>query len=453
MPSSSRLAVGSIEVKGLFGLYNYDIPGSEPDKDTKTILILYGDNGSGKTTILRLLFHAVTTETGGGHKSFIARTKFEKVRFEFTDGHRISLVRSKGSLVGSFTMEVESPKESKPDRFGFEADQELRVQVDTAALAEYLNRISEWAPTLYLLSDDRQVHVSEPRREGPSLHRRRASVARPSFRMESELSHLARSSEQPDPEQIAIQLLENSLRYAHETIRIQVMSAASKGESDTQAIYKGIIEDLATADTSRGRPEKGLTKKELAVRLDAVQTQQVGLHALGFAPRFDAAPFLKVLSHPKPGKSKTVNRILKLYLSGLDAKQKSLSSIQGQVNTVLGRMNSFLVDKRVEFDIYHGFRVLSREEKPLQPSMLSSGERHLLLLFCNTLAALYDKSIFMIDEPEISLNIKWQRNLVESLVECARGSPVQYIFATHSVELIAKHLSHVVKLESREHSK
>jgi predicted ATP-dependent endonuclease of OLD family len=78
--------------------------------------------------------------------------------------------------------------------------------------------------------------------------------------------------------------------------------------------------------------------------------------------------------------------------------------------------------------------------------MLSSGERHLLLLFCNTLIALDRQSIFIIDEPEISLNIKWQRKLLDSLLECAGENPVQYIFATHSFELLAQHKDNTIKL-------
>ena len=53
----------------------------------------------------------------------------------------------------------------------------------------------------------------------------------------------------------------------------------------------------------------------------------------------------------------------------------------------------------------------------------------------------------MIDEPEISLNVKWQRELIQSLLEITEGANVQFIFASHSIELISQHLNRVVKLE------
>ena len=50
------------------------------------------------------------------------------------------------------------------------------------------------------------------------------------------------------------------------------------------------------------------------------------------------------------------------------------------------------------------------------------------------------------DEPEISLNVKWQRRLVRALLDCIRGSRVQLVFATHSIELLAQHKTNVIKL-------
>jgi predicted ATP-binding protein involved in virulence len=52
----------------------------------------------------------------------------------------------------------------------------------------------------------------------------------------------------------------------------------------------------------------------------------------------------------------------------------------------------------------------------------------------------------MIDEPEISLNVKWQRQLVQSLLSITDGASIQFIFASHSMELLAQHRNRVVKL-------
>ncbi len=50
---------------------------------------------------------------------------------------------------------------------------------------------------------------------------------------------------------------------------------------------------------------------------------------------------------------------------------------------------------------------------------------------------------------EISLNIKWQRKLVDSLLSLAEDSDVQFVMATHLVELLTRHKESVVRLEDR----
>ncbi len=69
-------------------------------------------------------------------------------------------------------------------------------------------------------------------------------------------------------------------------------------------------------------------------------------------------------------------------------------------------------------------------------SELSSGERHLLTLLTICLLQNYS-DVFLIDEPEISLSMKWQRKLLEILHEFAPNA--QIIVATHSPDIANGH--------------
>ncbi|MFA4920107.1 MAG: AAA family ATPase [Thermodesulfovibrionales bacterium] len=64
---------------------------------------------------------------------------------------------------------------------------------------------------------------------------------------------------------------------------------------------------------------------------------------------------------------------------------------------------------------------------------LSSGEKHLLLIFVQSL--LVGESSMMIDEPEISMHVDWQKDLIRSVR--ALNPEAQLIFATHSPEIMA----------------
>ncbi|QEH70196.1 AAA family ATPase [Cellulosilyticum sp. WCF-2] len=76
---------------------------------------------------------------------------------------------------------------------------------------------------------------------------------------------------------------------------------------------------------------------------------------------------------------------------------------------------------------------------------LSSGERHLLSLLTIFIIQGVYKDILMIDEPEISLNIKWQRKLLTTLSQLAPDS--QIIVASHSPSISKANNKFLVELK------
>ena len=64
---------------------------------------------------------------------------------------------------------------------------------------------------------------------------------------------------------------------------------------------------------------------------------------------------------------------------------------------------------------------------------LSSGEKHLLWILVQVI--LVEESSIMIDEPELSMHIDWQKDLIHSLR--ALNPDAQLILATHSPEIMA----------------
>jgi len=65
-------SISKIFVHKLFGTYDYVLSAPDNANEPNSLVILYGDNGTGKTTILKLLFHLLSPETGQGHKTALA---------------------------------------------------------------------------------------------------------------------------------------------------------------------------------------------------------------------------------------------------------------------------------------------------------------------------------------------------------------------------------------------
>lgn len=73
-------------------------------------------------------------------------------------------------------------------------------------------------------------------------------------------------------------------------------------------------------------------------------------------------------------------------------------------------------------------------EQEINVYQLSSGEKQLLIILLTALVQDNKPSILLMDEPEISLHIEWQRKLIKYIREL--NPNVQLIIATHSPDII-----------------
>jgi len=85
------LSIVRLEIERLFGRYSYVLPASE--FGIYSPFILYGDNGTGKTTLLKLLFHILSPKQKHGHRRFIAQTPFASFSVFLADGKRLLVKR------------------------------------------------------------------------------------------------------------------------------------------------------------------------------------------------------------------------------------------------------------------------------------------------------------------------------------------------------------------------
>ena len=151
------------------------------------------------------------------------------------------------------------------------------------------------------------------------------------------------------------------------------------------------------------------------------------------------------LDSANPTNLPVVVQLLSSFLDGQEARLNAHQNIYDLINSFVETINGYFSDKFVEFSVFDGLTI-ALPDGTLMPDRLSSGEQHLLLLLLNIITPSQRSPLFIIDEPELSLNIKWQRNLVGSLLELSGTSKCQFLMATHSVELLTKHMEHVHRL-------
>ncbi len=113
------------------------------------------------------------------------------------------------------------------------------------------------------------------------------------------------------------------------------------------------------------------------------------------------------------------------------------------VNLLTEKFNSYLIDNK-KLQILGDKVFVAVDGRELPVSDLSSGERHILTFLTLVLFQGRQRNFLIIDEPEISLNIKWQRELMGLLHNLAPNT--QIIVASHSPVLAKRNPSFLSEL-------
>ena len=439
-------AIAKIEVKKLFGRYDYEIPiGKDANTETPRVCLLYGDNGTGKTTILKLIFHLLSASNKRGHRTFVARTPFQRFDIVFSDSSRITATRPKDDLVGGFNLELaiggRRPEvariDTDPETGGVSSDS---ITPQAEALAE---KTTELELDVFYLGDTRDLEGDAvPRREWRG---RRSPTLPTSYEHAGGGLVDDRVFILNGPNDIVREsTLMESIRRTEQILNREVMRASSAGETDARQVYADILNTIASANA----PEREALIEE--VKKIKEDLQRLGCTSRNFE-RFGLGSAINVealsesLDSANPTNLPVVVQLLSSFLDGQEARLNAHQNIYDLINSFVETINGYFSDKFVEFSVFDGLTI-ALPDGTLMPDRLSSGEQHLLLLLLNIITPSQRSPLFIIDEPELSLNIKWQRNLVGSLLELSGTSKCQFLMATHSVELLTKHMEHVHRL-------
>jgi predicted ATP-dependent endonuclease of OLD family len=135
--------------------------------------------------------------------------------------------------------------------------------------------------------------------------------------------------------------------------------------------------------------------------------------------------------------------LTKLFINIME-ELKMERLILSSVNLLIDTFNDFLInDKELVIKNHEAYVKYNLETHSL--GQLSSGERHMLTFLSLVLFEGGKRDILIIDEPEISLNIKWQRELMPLFQKLIPST--QIIVASHSPSLSNNRLDYLCELE------
>ena len=480
----SQSIITQIEVQGLFNRFSYKLPSTG---DFSSAAILYGDNGVGKSTILRLVFHLLSASNNRGHRTALKNVAFKLLAVRLSTGvlfkaERLQVDESGGYSSGPLRltiarddvvkyewiynqdrdehavyfnsdMELVSPeldiskflisKSINPETLSPSVLRRLSAQIRESAIDDgikrgerpYMEALKQLAPTMFYVNAERRLDSDAVADPSDELELRRAITHNEPKRI-NDLVNRAR--------EIA---LSQAMISASRWVQRHAVQSANQGSTNVHSVYANVLNHLSNDYHSAGRSRSRSSYNKLVEQLKNIENRTRQLEEYEIATALDMSVFKASLLSDSNEQRELSSELIKPYIESVSSRLEALDEIYETLDRFVKNINSFLTGKRIVYKLTQGFSILTETGK-LEPSQLSSGEQQLILMFCYALTARDRPSVFMIDEPEISLNVKWQRKLLQSLTEITSGSDIQFILASHSLELISQHRHRVVKLEN-----
>jgi ABC-type transport system involved in cytochrome c biogenesis ATPase subunit len=423
------MQLSEFRILGLFDAIDHRIsfPTSPEDEPRASVTILHGPNGIGKTTLLRMLDGLMKLEF-----TIFRQVPFNECVLTFNSGDSIAVqperkdkqralfVRFKGHEV---RLHPHHPgalaDEDKPvvERFRkafFAATEALKFEfIDTARMIGMFRAREEDAEVVDTF---------------PTITRTGEVVMAHARRVHGK----ARTAEEPGLLASRVQL------FAREALgNYRRFFATNQPE-----LFPKILESLTTDTASSIDPA------ELQERLEHIYHADVEARRMGLeAEQWDYKKLTRFLEPQVPSqKLDHVLTVLSTYVEALESRVAERQLVAERLRIFEHLVNSFFENKRIRVNARKGFDIVASNDKPLREEQLSSGEYHLLYLMVTALVTQRRGSVIAIDEPEMSMHLKWQRQLVHALIECASNAQPQFVFATHSPDIAAEYTEFMIPL-------
>lgn len=145
-------------------------------------------------------------------------------------------------------------------------------------------------------------------------------------------------------------------------------------------------------------------------------------------------------------------KVLSLYIEDMNKKLDVFDELYKKMSLFKDMItNKVLSDKSIKIS-EQGVSVSNITGAPLlNLHRLSSGEQNLIILYFNLIFSSDSHTILLIDEPENSLHVAWQQEMLNDYIRIAKNNHCQIIFATHSPTFISNRLDLTINLYRQHH--
>lgn len=436
MANDNLLRVTRICVDGLFDRYSHNVDLHLDERVT----IIHGANGVGKTVLLRL-----TAALLSGKLTEFAKVPFTTFEVSLSDGSTYGVRKTSASskdkddIAASFYLRSSS---GETHEFVLKGEQgnvrhlANRIEGETSWLSHYGpdqyvdRRTDEILTALEVVSNYREYLPDRLTRrwifDEPEWLRDLQNRVGVHFIEAQRLLRFApaRNRDYPRyPPGSQAQYVETVKDYAKD-LEQRISETLTAYAKVSQSLDQSFPERLLKA-TGWGR----LPLEALKTRMQELDTKRQQLKRIGLIEQDAAYPF-DVSTLEKTDDSQ--RSVMTLYVDDTAKKLGVLDDLARRIDLMLENINRKFKHKRIRVSRDKGLTAVTADEKVLELGSLSSGEQHELVLLYDLLFRVKSNTLVLIDEPELSLHVTWQKSFLPDLLEIVSATKFDVLLATHS---------------------
>lgn len=421
------MKITAIRIIGLFGLYNYYIPFNSE----AYVNLITSPNGYGKTTILTIINNLTK-----GYLFYFYNLPFAEIIIELTEDNQIIITKTEASTESSESSDFRQNKEtninfswkSSTSYISFDIN-DKRIKSALRALRRSLNLTSDDINNLHsaelrdkiLYSEEFYNTLSNPLTDYQEFQLKSHSLTTtfiPANRIYG--------GQLVDPDDDAeitwyketlspIKVVSRELRQELKKIRMNYLVQAQKLDSE-------FLTTLLSSTTV-------FTEEEYKHKVSYLNSKVESLLKYNLINR------LKFLEYSDNDNDA---RILSTHINEVERKLSIYDDFLKKIELFSTLIeNKVFANKKFTLSPAYGIRCISDNGAIIDLDCLSSGEQNQLILLYDFIFRVQDNSILLLDEPENSLHVTWQRLFINDIQHIAEKKNLQTIIATHSSRIAA----------------